>query len=300
MAKTTGIKRITFIINGSKKKAIEQVRILTQKLGDSYEINVAQTGAKGDGIVLASDWASECDVLVAVGGDGTLNEVVQGVISVDENKRQNLSIALLPLGSGNDFARNFEWNSSTDALLGRIRGEKANWSDVFAVRNNQGQIEYFINVADAGMGPVVVKNVNKLPSSWNGKLKFGLSILKTFPTYKKATYQVKMDGETWSGKALTIVAANGKYFGSGLGIAPDADLSDGLLEVVIIGNVSILTYLKKISLLRKCQRIDHPEVIYRKARVIEINGPNEMEKDGELGLMLPVRIECAGKIRLLV
>jgi diacylglycerol kinase (ATP) len=296
----TQIKRITFIINGSKKKAIEQVDNLTQKLRDSYDINVVLTRAKGDAIGLAARWASGCDIIVSVGGDGTLNEVVQGVMSVNENNRQNLEIALMPLGSGNDFARNFGWNSSIDALLERIKGGRIICCDVFTIQNSLSEKEHFINIADAGMGPAVVKNVNKLPSSWNGKLKFGLSILKTFPGYKKSFYEVKMDGEVWSGKALTVVVANGKYFGSGLGIAPDAELDDGLIEVVIIGNVSILTYLKKISLLKKCQRIEHPEIIYKKARVVEIQGVNEMEKDGELGFALPVRIECAGKIRLLV
>jgi diacylglycerol kinase (ATP) len=296
----TQIKRITFIINGSKKKAFEQVDNLTQKLVDSYEINVVLTRAKGDAIGLAAHWASECDIIVCVGGDGTLNEVVQGVMSVNENNKQNLAIALMPLGSGNDFARNFSWNSSIDALLERIKGERITCCDVFAIQNSLSEKEHFINIADAGMGPAVVKNVDKLPSSWNGKLKFGLSILKTFPGYKKGFYEVKMDSEVWSGKALTVVVANGKYFGSGLGIAPDAELGDGLMEVVIIGNVSILTYLKKISLLKKCQRIEHPEIIYKKARVVEIRGINEMEKDGELGLALPVRIECAGKVRLMV
>jgi diacylglycerol kinase (ATP) len=300
MAKTSKIKRITFIINGSKKKAIDRVDLLTRKMGVSYEINVVSTWAKGDGITLAAHWAATCDLILAVGGDGTLNEVVQGIMLVEEEMRKNLTLGLLPQGSGNDFARNFGWSSSIDALLERIRGENTIDCDVFSIQNSRSEKEHFINIADAGMGPAVVKNVNTLPPWWNGKLKFGFSILKTFIGYKKTFYEVKMDGVIWSGKALTVVVANGKYFGSGLGIAPDADLGDGLAEVVIIGNVSILTYLKKILLLRKCQRIEHPEIFYSKARVVEIKGPDEMEKDGELGMALPVKIECAGKINVLV
>ena len=218
---------------------------------------------------------TDADVVVAVGGDGTVHYVLNHLMI--SNRRAALGV--LPLGSGCDFARNFEM---TDALAVLARGEtKA--IDVGEIESAGNKI-WFANVADAGMGAEVTRQMA------NHSRNYFFSTLKALVGYKNVDVRLSADGdEVYVGPLKCLVMANGKYFGDGMGIAPDAVLDDGLLQYVIIGNISRLMAAIKLQQTYKCTRIKHRHVYYGSARELrlEVSSALAFEADGELMAEMP-------------
>ena len=218
---------------------------------------------------------TDADVVVAVGGDGTVHYVLNHLMI--SNRRAALGV--LPLGSGCDFARNFEM---TDALAVLARGEtKA--IDVGEIESAGNKI-WFANVADAGMGAEVTRQMA------NHSRNYLFSTLKALVGYKNVDVRLSADGEEiYVGPLKCLVMANGKYFGDGMGIAPDAVLDDGLLHYVIIGNISRLMAAIKLQQTYKCTHIKHSQVTYGKARELRLETSSALafEADGELMPKMP-------------
>jgi diacylglycerol kinase family enzyme len=159
-------------------------------------------------------------------------------------------------------------------------------------------VRYFDNIADLGFGGDVVARVNGVhlrKKILGGRLTFVLAILTTFITYRHKKIRVSWEGFHWEGKVLTLVVANGRYFGSGLGIAPEADVTDGQFEVVIFANLSILDYLKNTSKLRRAERVEHPEIFYHRAKEVLVEPLGSrviVEADGEIEGHAPIIYKC--------
>jgi diacylglycerol kinase (ATP) len=219
--------------------------------------------------------ATDADVVVAVGGDGTVHYVVNHLM----RGNRHAALGILPLGSGCDFARNFE---TDDALAVLARGEtKA--IDVGEIES-AGNKMWFANVADAGMGAEVTRQMA------NHSRNYLFSTLKALVGYKNVDVRLSADGEeVYAGPLKCLVMANGKYFGDGMGIAPDAVLDDSLLQYVIIGNISRLMAAIKLQQTYKCTRIKHRHVYYGSARELrlEVSSALAFEADGELMAKMP-------------
>ena len=219
--------------------------------------------------------ATDADVVVAVGGDGTVHYVLNHLMT----SNRHAALGVLPLGSGCDFARNFE---TDDALAVLARGEtKA--IDVGEIES-AGNKMWFANVADAGMGAEVTRQMA------NHSRNYLFSTLKALVGYKNVDVKLSADGEeVYVGPLKCLVIANGKYFGDGMGIAPDAVLDDGLLQYVIIGDISRLMAAIKLQQTYKCTHIKHPQVTYGKARELrlQVSSTLSFEADGELMARMP-------------
>jgi diacylglycerol kinase family enzyme len=192
---------------------------------------------------------------------------------------RHAALGILPLGSGCDFARNFE---TDDALAVLARGEtKA--IDVGEIESACNKM-WFANVADAGMGAEVTRQMA------NHSRNYLFSTLKALVGYKNVDVRLSADGEeVYVGLLKCLVMANGKYFGDGMGIAPDAVLDDGLLQYVIIGDISRLMAAIKLQQTYKCTRIKHRHVHYGSARELrlEVSSALAFEADGELMAKMP-------------
>ncbi len=248
----------------------------------------------------------EFDVVVAAGGDGTLHEVINGVLSPTVDMEGELPvIALLPFGTANDFARVRNISTSMDELFNLLQRKSWQSIDVGEILHTDGP-SWFINIADAGFGGEVVQQMKsggyfykKLPS----KIKFVSAITRSFIRYKKKVCRIIADNFKWEGKLLSVVVANSTTFGSGLEIAPNASITSGTFEIVVIGNISMLEYLRFLPKIRKSEFIIHPEVQYFTSTKIEIKSDHvqHMEADGELIGSLPCEIIChQGKLRFVV
>lgn len=163
---------------------------------------------------------------------------------------------------------------------------------------------YFINQADIGMGPDVVRRVLNSGRPFGSGVAYYLAILKTFFTYKPFTAKASAAEWNWEGKIRTLAIANGKYYGNGLGIAPDALPDDGLFSAFICGDVSVFDFIRLSGTLKKCKKVTLPKVQYRTTQSIELYSPEAdavIEADGEVVGKLPVRIDILPKrIRFLM
>jgi len=235
---------------------------------------------------------SGTDRIMAVGGDGTWNEVINGVLSSDN---PDIPCLLYPLGTANDWSRTHPAPANIKELKSRLFSKvsrKIDVGEISFIDNESKTSRLFVNIADAGMGAQVVRKVNER-SKWMGAgLTFIRAILETFISYENVPANVQMDDVNYDGPVRAIIIANGKFFGSGMCIAPDAEPDDGRFAVVIIGNVSVIDYLRYLPRIQKGLHIHHPRVNYYHTKNIKIDSSHnlELEADGEYLGRVPANI----------
>jgi diacylglycerol kinase family enzyme len=166
----------------------------------------------------------------------------------------------------------------------------------FQNKAGEKQIRYFINITDVGMGGVVAERLSRY-SKWMGAyLTYQRAILTTLLSYKHQPVKAVADSFTYEGSIMNFIVANGQYFGSGLGIAPDASATDGEFSVVILGEISLLDYIKNLGSVQKCQKISHPDLHYQSAKEVVIDspaGPLAIDMDGEFIGYSPMKVTVA-------
>lgn len=272
---------VTVIINGSRK--LSSVAKLALKLLNAVpELDVLQIYTEGPkhATFLAIQHAEKTDCIVAIGGDGTCNEVVQGIVVSGADVR----FGLIPNGTGNDFLRMLDTFDPT-TFVQNVRDNRPSFIDIGKVTLD-GNVRYFANIADVGFGAKVVELMNaqrKVPLS--GKLSYSLAIIRAFFAYKKQRVRLIGDDFEYEGKVLLVAFCNGSTFGHGLTIHPDARLNNGKICIAVIGDVSLFTYFRKLKDLKRGRKIQHREAFYFESKSIKVNtmgAQMEMEGDGEL------------------
>ena len=178
----------------------------------------------------------EC--VVAVGGDGTINEVVNGFFEHGRAINPNAALGVLPRGTGGDFRKTFAWDTDFDAALNRLKTPETRPFDVgrldFLGHDGKQQTRYFANICSFGVSGLVDQEVNKTSKALGGAVSFAWGSLKALTRYKDQRVRVTFDDKPLEEVMVTTLSvANGKYFGGGMKVAPDADVSDGLFDVVI-------------------------------------------------------------------
>ena len=277
-----------FIVNpvagkGKGMKYIEKVRPL---LDEKLDYIILETKGKGHATELASLYATkeEC-IMYAVGGDGTINEVLNGIVGTDSK------LAIVPTGSGNDFIRGIYPKYKIERLLeGLIKGQ-ASYVDIGKINE-----KYFLNVASVGLDAEIAKNVVKFKKIKfiGGSLAYLLSIVKTLFGYKCNLVKIKVDGEEiWADRSLLLAIANGKYYGGGIPIAPSAKVDDGELNICLVKELRLLHILPLVPKLFLARHEEAKEVRIFKARCIEITGEKHLNIniDGEIVKEKNVSIE---------
>ena len=295
--------KIGFVVHGKIHGRKGLVSSLEKVFGGEFQTSFYYTESPRNAELLTRQAIDDgCDFLVALGGDGTLNEVVNGYLGYEGDVKDKPVLGVLPYGTGNDFARGAGITRSQEQLLAMVRSRSVRMIDAgllnFTDLGGVAYHRYFDNIADLGIGAEVVARVNGVnlrKKILGGTLTFFLSVLWTFLTFRHKSLRIQGDGFEWNGKILGLIVANGRYFGSGFGIAPDASLVDGLFEVVILGKVSIADYIRNFAKLRRSQRIDHPEVFYYKSSRVyaePVDVKLVAEADGETEGPAPVEFIC--------
>jgi diacylglycerol kinase (ATP) len=211
---------------------------------DEFEHEIVLTQGPGHATLLGrAAIADGIEVLVAMGGDGTLNEVVQAFVGSDGAPIKGPDLALVPAGTGGDFKRTLGLSESVDEAVSRIRRGKRRAVDLgilhFEPHAGQSGVRAFVNVASFGIGGQVDAIVNRSPKWMGGKVSFFVATLRAMASYKNVSVRVKVDGQEWyEGAAFNVAIANGRFFGGGMMIAPQADPSDGRFELVCIGDLT--------------------------------------------------------------
>lgn len=271
-----------FIINpaagkGKTLKLIPIIEKIFNEKNEEYKIEV--TKYVGHATELAKNYSElENYRIYSVGGDGTLNEVLNGMVNTQS------SLAVIPSGSGNDFIKSIYKYSKKEEiekiLIKTINGNE-HAIDLGKVNNR-----YFLNIASVGFDAEVASNsikFKKLPLI-NGTIAYILGILITVFKYKSYNLNIEVDGNKFLIKALLIAVANGKYYGGGINVTPKAKLNDGLFDICIIETVG---RLKILGLFPKVIRGTHEnikQVSFNNGQFVKIHSNETMafNIDGEI------------------
>ena len=226
--------------------------------------------------------------IVAVGGDGTVNEVVNGMLSGGEQIDPDVRLGVISSGTGCDLVRSLGLHRDEDAVP-VLKNGLARPIDVgrVAYRDLEGRecARYFLNVADMGLGGEAAEMVNQSSKALGGFLSFLYGAVAAILRYQNKTMEYTLDdGQTINGKVSILVVANGRYFAGGMNVAPRAKLDDGLFDVIILeatGKADLI-----FSLLPSVYRgahLGHPTVRYTTARKVTVRSVDRalLETDGE-------------------
>ena len=281
---------------------------LTAAFGD-FELR--ETQAAGDGSTLAMDLAANgCDLVIAAGGDGTLSEVAEGLIAATaEGSRAALGI--LPCGTGADFARGLGLGLGLEgdfaAAIRRMAASKGRAIDAGRVSyvDDHGALasRHFINLASSGVSGAVARAVNAdaRKGRVSTKALFYWHSVAEFIRYRFQDVRITVDdGEPIEARVGLVAAANGKFCGGGMMLAPDAQLDDGLFDVVILRAAGKLGLIWSMRLLYGGRHRDHPAITILRGRKVMVEplataGRMLVEADGESPGRIPATFEILPK-----
>lgn len=262
------------------------------------------TGEPGAGIAITRALLREgCDLIVAVGGDGTINEVANGFFDRDEMIRPDAVLGILPLGTGGDFRRTLEIPADAPGAIeilaagapARIDVGKANFRAKGGVQTSR----YFVNLLSFGMGGHVAAQSKNWMGLFGGKSAFLWATLRTLLSYRGRHVSLALDGSsTRTPFFITNVAVgNGQFHGGGMRPCPAAVLNDGVLDVTVISYAGAPRLLSSFSMLYSGDVYSHPNVRHFQAAHILAEAANatEIEIDGEPVGTLPLEVTLLPK-----
>lgn len=272
--------------NGRTRDAWPTIERRVQRLG--FETDFRMTRSSGDGIRLGRE-AIEAgvDEVAVVGGDGTLNEVVNGLFQGSHGAPPDVILSVIPAGTGRDFSRSMGLRSFDHALETLGAGEIVA-IDVGRVdyTNDEGsQTRYFVNSGDVGLGAETAALLNRSSKLLGGTISYFLGAARTIFSFSSQPTTVTVDGEVVHDGPLAMVCfANGRYQAGGMLMAPNASLTDGAFDLLILDDVPKYTLLG--SLLPSVyvgRHLNHPNVTHRLAKEIQVSSPGALlfEVDGE-------------------
>jgi len=257
---------------------------LLERIGLTFDFNY--TEGVGHAIELAQAAASDgYRYLVAVGGDGTVNEVANGIL-LSRNAAATV-LGVVSTGTGSDFARSAGLARDYTTACNNLTSSKRLTIDVGVVEYQSGgetHERFFVNSAGVGFDAAVVKETERLPKFFGGTIPYVAGMLRTLVSYRNKNIVLKVGDEEERKRVLNVAVANGNYCGGGMRIAPDAELDDKLLDVVVFGDMSKFEILKEFPTIYKGTHINHPKVSVKKAANVSIESAKPMlvYADGEL------------------
>jgi diacylglycerol kinase (ATP) len=245
------------------------------------------TESPGHAITLARDALnSGYSTLVSVGGDGTLNEIVNGIFAVPEAQRANLLVGVIPVGTGADYVRTLglprTWEEGCAHLMAR-KTRLVDIGEMGFVGHQGGETRYFVNVAGLGFDGEVVSRTSYSSKRLGGTLPYFTNLVITLVTYQNKDVTVRVDGATVPGRMNSVIVANGQWFGGGMWISPNSRPDDGLFDVIIIGDVGKVELLQTMPRVYKGTHLTHPKLSSFRARAVHVASEQDMwlQADGE-------------------
>jgi diacylglycerol kinase (ATP) len=280
--------------NGSTGKKWPELERRATELGlEGRSVLSTAPGQLGE---LAADAVrAGATLLVVVGGDGTVHEVVDGLMKAGLGTQAEL--AVLPRGTGKDFVRSMRIPGSFDAAIEVAKTGHARTIDVGRASYVDGSgapgEAYFANFAGAGISGAIAARANRTTKALGGKLSFLYATVLTFLRWKPARMSLTIDGEVRDVLLLEALAMNGDYTAGGMWMAPEAAPDDGGFDIVLIGDFSKLEFIRTFPKIYKGRHVSHRkiEVIRAKELRVEAQQPLPIVLDGEAPGTTGVRFE---------
>ena len=271
-------------------RAAKLVPWLGERLALRPDAELHVTRRPGEAQELAARAAAGgCDRLVVVGGDGTIQEVVNGVLESDARP----SIGIVPVGSGNDLARSLGLPADPAEAWTVAIGRGIRRIDAATATNGEGRRRWFASAGGIGFDAQVAAAMSTRRGWQSGRAGYLLTTLTELRRFDNRTLRLVLDGEPLEVRALLVAIANGPYYGGGMRIAPDAAPDDGWLDLCVVGDVSRVTAVRQLPNLYRGTHVRHPAVSVFRARRIEVSGDGQTHAhlDGEPFGTLPLSVE---------
>ena len=258
------------VANYLSERKIEY-RIVTGANAIQFQENLQKECAKGEGVI-------------AVGGDGLMHMAIQIVAHA------GLPLVTIPAGTGNDFVRALGWNPA--------RPLEPLWEalNTQSLQVDLGNVdgEFFGAIASTGFDSIVNERANSMHFP-KGPSKYNVAMALELPKFRPLNYKFVIDGKAYEREAMLIAAGNGSSYGGGMKVCPDADLQDGLLDLMILNPVSKREFVRIFPSVYEGKHIEHPQVEIIRAREISIDAPAICYADGERVGPMPATISVAEK-----
>jgi len=272
------------------------------------EFECAFTKARGDGVRLAREAVDAGGKLVvAVGGDGTASEVIDGLVDGGRLRDPESTFGFIPRGTGGDLRRTLGLPEDLDTAARALAGTRTVTCDLgrVALMGHDGapQIRHFANVAGCGVSGLVSQKVEslKLPS---GKLSFMLASARALIGWSDRPVRWRVDGGSWREERITALSVcNGRYFGGGMMVAPGARIDDGWFDIVVWSGLGITDFVTKKSMLYDGTHVKLSNTAVHRGRLVEVEpvGGEQvlLDVDGEQPGSLPARFDLLpGALRI--
>ena len=287
---------LAVILNGVSRKKKRFYRQILPGLQSDFKVRVWETQHHNHAKELAEQ-ALQLNPfgIFAAGGDGTLNQVLNGVLQ-SKTSGEKPAIGIIPLGTGNDFSRLNSIEPTAESVINKVKGG-AKLTDVglLRCRDYRGNRvnHYFINVASLGMGPEVVRRLFRNDRILGSAITYLKASIETFFSHQPESVEIKTECWSWNGKIRVLAVANGKSFGGGLFVAPDSAPDDGTLNTFIAGEVPLLRFLLYLQKIKSAAKILDKQVHYNWCKTLSLTSTEQcwIETEGELAGLLPAKIE---------
>lgn len=293
------MKRARIIYNPTSgrelfRKHLPEVLEKMEKAG--YETSCHATTCEGDAIQAAA-FAVErkFDLIIAVGGDGTLNEVVSGIAKFEDRPK----VGLIPMGTTNDFARAVHIpRDITKAVDIILKGDSIP-VDIGLMNDDR----YFINIAGGGRLTELTYEVPSKLKTVLGQMAYYLKGIEMIPSIRSSRVRIEYDGQVFDDSAMMFLIGLTNSVGGFEKLAPDASINDGKFTLLILKELNMAEFIRVASLALRGEHLSDPHVIYAKASKITVTTQERvlLNLDGEYGGLLPAVFEnLAGHIEMYV
>lgn len=286
------MKKAMVIVNPSsgKEQAKQYVEQIDAKLRErGYTTDVRQTEKEGDATLFAEEACeNQIDVLVSMGGDGTLNETINGMAE----KEFRPKLGVIPLGTVNDFARALDIPLEAEEAITLLDEDRTQKADIGKIGDH-----YFLNILAVGGIAEATAEVTADQKTSLGALAYLIEGIKTLKEKTPFDLKVQADGQNWEGEALIFLAALTNSVGGFEKLAPKAEPNDGVFHCFIIKDVALPKFIKLMTSLLRGQLGEEKDVIYMRANEVELYSKTSLKAniDGDIGEELPLRLHVLSR-----
>lgn len=278
------MKRARIIYNPTSgrevfKRNLADVMMKLEAAG--YETSCHATTGEGDAVQAAKVAVErKYDIVIAAGGDGTINEVVNGL--AEQEYRPKLGV--IPTGTTNDFARALHIPRDIDAAVDIIVKNETIPVDIGRMNNS-----YFINIAGGGRLTELTYEVPSKLKTVIGQLAYYLKGIEMLPSIRATEASIEYDGKLYEGEIMLFLVGLTNSIGGFEKLAPDSSINDGLFTLMILKKTNLAEFIRIASLALRGEHINDPNLIYAKANHIKVKSTEKMQLniDGEYGGLLP-------------
>ncbi|MCL5070327.1 MAG: diacylglycerol kinase family lipid kinase [Actinobacteria bacterium] len=272
-------------LKGKVLKVKSDVESAFKKNGLDYEIHISKSSKDIISTVKAN--LNIFSNFISLGGDGTLHHMANALAGTEKN------LGCIPMGSGNDIAKNLNLPFDLDSCCLAIKNCRVKRIDLGLINNSY----YYLGVSGAGFDSVVTDLANNTKFPIKGPAKYKYAVYRTLLTYRSKKFFIKFNDNERTIDAMFLVAANMPMYGGGMKIAPEADPTDGILDICIIKRMNKVHFIKAFPTVFQGRHLSDPFVEYFKVSSIEIDSEYNFSvfADGEYICKLPARYEVIPK-----